>query len=400
VAESSKGKILLGITGSIAAYKSATLIRLLIKQNYEVRCIMTESATKFISPFTISTLSRHEVYIDYFKEDVWQNHVELGLWADLFIIAPLTASTLSKLANGQSDNMLVTTYLSAKCKVALAPAMDLDMWKHSSTQRNIQLVQSYGNDIIPVGYGELASGLVGEGRMAEPESIVDFVNKYFNTSKDLVGKKVLVTAGPTHEHIDPVRFIGNNSSGKMGIAIAKEASRRGAEVTLILGPIDIKIETNITIKKVTSAKEMYAACEEICSDQNIIVFAAAVADYAPKVMENEKIKKTESSINIELQKTIDIAASIGKLKKDNQLFVGFALETNNEKENAIAKINKKNFDFIVLNSLKDKGAGFGVDTNKITIIHKSGVMVEFPLKPKTEVAKDIINEIVTQIKKK
>lgn len=399
MAETSKGKILLGITGSIAAYKTATLIRLLVKENYEVKCIMTQAATQFISPLTISTLSKSEVHIDFFKDDVWHNHVALGLWADVFVIAPLSANTLSKLAHGLADNMLTTTYLSAKCDVLVAPAMDLDMWKHPSTQHNIQLLKNYGNTVLPVGYGELASGLTGDGRMAEPEFIAEFINTHLTQKKDLGGKKVLITAGPTNEHLDPVRFIGNNSSGKMGIAIANEACNRGADVTLILGPTDIKPTGGFNIVRVVSTQDMYEACAARIGETDICIFAAAVADYSPIKQESEKIKKNEETMHLELKKTIDIAATLGKQKKDNQLFIGFALETNDVIANAKAKIDKKNFDFIVLNSLKDEGAGFGVDTNKITIIHKSGKSNSYSLKSKTEVATDIINEIVLQIKK-
>lgn len=392
---SQKKKILLGISGSIAAYKSAALIRLFIKDGHEVRCIMTPSAAQFISPLTISTLCRHKVYIDFFEDDTWSNHVELGLWADVFIIAPLSASSLGKMANGISDNMLIATYLSSKCPVLVAPAMDLDMWAHPSTKQNLEKITAYGNTIIPVGNGELASGLYGEGRMAEPEEILSFVYAHFNVKKDLEGKNVLITAGPTYEHLDPVRFIGNHSSGKMGIAIAEEAALRGANVTLVLGPTNqMPVNDKIHTIKVTSAQSMYESCKKLFSSQHFIIWAAAVADYRPKEVSSEKIKKSDETLNLILEKNIDIAATLGKEKNQNQKIVGFALETNNEIENAIQKIHKKNFDFIVLNSLNDKGAGFGGDTNKITIIHKDARKVEFALKSKKEVAIDIINEIL------
>jgi phosphopantothenoylcysteine decarboxylase / phosphopantothenate---cysteine ligase len=385
-------KILLGISGSIAAYKIASLIRLLVKNGHEVKCIMTQAATHFISPLTISTLSKNKVYQDFFSDDGWSNHVELGLWADLFLIAPATANTLSKLANGQADNMLIATYLSSKCPVFIAPAMDLDMWHHGSTKRNLDLLISYGNSIIPVGFGELASGLIGDGRMAEPEDIIDFIEKNIKDNS-LKGKRVLITAGPTYEHLDPVRFIGNHSSGKMGIAIANEAANRGAEVHLVLGPSINKPSSNVKLSKVVSAEQMYETCKNDFLDADIIIFSAAVADYKPTVFENQKIKKNDSEMSISLQKTIDISGTLGQLKKDGQIIVGFALETNNEEENAIKKVHKKNLDFVVLNSLNDKGAGFGHETNKITIIKKDGSALKFDLKSKTEVAVDIVNEI-------
>ncbi len=392
-------KILVGISGSIAAYKIANLVRLLIKEGHEVKCIMTSSACKFITPLTISTLSKNKVYEDFFEDGTWSNHVELGLWADLFLIAPATATTIAKMANGIADNMLIASYLSAKCPVILAPAMDLDMWIHGSTKRNIETLKSYGNKIIPVGHGELASGLVGDGRMAEPEDIVTYIDEHFSIKQDLAGCQVLITAGPTYEHLDPVRFIGNHSSGKMGIAIAEEASTRGATVHLVLGPSNQSVkDSKINLHKVMSAQEMYKTTENLFQNSDIIIFAAAVADYRPKHVAIEKIKKNDANFTIELEKNVDIAGSLGPIKKDNQIIVGFALETNDEEQNAIKKVHKKNFDFIVLNSLNDKGAGFGIDTNKICIIHKDGNKLDFDVKPKTQVATDIIDEIV-KIKK-
>lgn len=388
-------KIILGITGSIAAYKAAHLIRLLIKQGCEVKVIMTKSATLFISELTLSTLSKNKVYTDLFEDGTWHNHVELGLWADLMVIAPATANTLAKMANGQADNMLLATYLSAKCKVMFAPAMDLDMWHHPSTKHNIARLISYGNELIPVSYGELASGLVGDGRLAEPEEIVKYLESMISPTLSLIGTKMLITAGPTFEAMDPVRFIGNHSSGKMGIAIAEEAANRGAEVFLILGPSSYEAKhKNIKTTNVVSAQDMYEACQNVFDQCQIIVLSAAVADYKSKHISSQKIKKEDRSLNLELIETIDIAATLGKAKKKNQLLVGFALETTDELVNAKKKIEKKNFDFIVLNSLQDKGAGFKHDTNKISIIHKGGKIKKFELKNKSEVAKDIIDEII------
>ncbi len=393
-------KILLGISGSIAAYKVASLIRLLVKEGHEVKCIMTDSACHFISALTISTLSKHPVYKEFFSEEGWHNHVELGLWADLFLIAPATANTISKLANGAADNMLTATYLSAKCPVIIAPAMDLDMWHHGSTKANIDKLQSYGNTIIPVGHGELASGLVGDGRMAEPEEILTFLTTSFQTNQALTGKKVLVTAGPTYEHLDPVRFIGNYSSGKMGIAIANEAAKRGASVHLVLGPTNHAPNDNVKLTKVVSAQQMYEACKLDFDAYDVVVFAAAVADYRPETVASEKIKKNDNTLSLTLQKNIDIAYTLGKNKREGQIIVGFALETNDEEANAMKKIHKKNLDFVVLNSLNDKGAGFGYETNKISIIRKDGSMQKFDLKSKVEVARDILNETINSIKKK
>jgi phosphopantothenoylcysteine decarboxylase/phosphopantothenate--cysteine ligase len=391
-------KIILGVSGSIAAYKAAFLTRLLIKSGAEVQILMTESATQFITPLTLSTLSKRPVHTQVSSEDSWNNHVELGLWADAMIIAPTTATTLAKLANGIADNVIVATYLSARCPVFFAPAMDLDMWLHPSTVSNVQKLQSYGNQLIDVAHGELASGLVGNGRMAEPEFIVETLEKYFSKKEDLVGKKVLITAGPTYEPIDPVRFIGNRSSGKMGVALAKELAERGAEVKLILGPSALEIHhPNIETIRVTNAQSMYEATQSRFEESDISILAAAVADYRPINVTDKKIKKKDKTLTIELEKTTDIAATLGKQKRANQLLIGFALETNNEIENAKGKLERKNFDFIVLNSLQDKGAGFAVDTNKITILRKDNKMKDFELKSKTKVAIDIVNEIVSMI---
>ena len=391
-------KIILGISGSIAAYKAAFLTRLLIKSGAEVQILMTESATQFITPLTLSTLSKRPVHTQVSSEESWNNHVELGLWADAMIIAPTTATTLAKLANGIADNVIVATYLSARCPVFFAPAMDLDMWLHPSTVSNVQKLQSYGNQLIDVAHGELASGLVGNGRMAEPEFIVETLEKYFSKKEDLIGKKTLITAGPTYEPIDPVRFIGNRSSGKMGVALAKELAERGAEVKLILGPSALKIQhPNIETIRVTNAKSMYEAAQSHFEKSDISILAAAVADYRPINVADKKIKKKGATLTIELEKTTDIAATLGKQKRDDQLLIGFALETNNEIENAKGKLERKNFDFIVLNSLQDKGAGFAVDTNKITILRKDNKMKDFELKSKTKVAIDIVNEIVSMI---
>jgi len=387
-------KILLGITGSIAAYKSASLVRLLIKAGAEVQVLMTPAATEFITPLTISTLSKNPVHADIATDASWNNHVELGLWADVMLIAPLTATTLAKMANGFCDTILTASYLSAKCPVLVAPAMDLDMWKHPATQNNIEKIKTYGNKIIPVGHGELASGLVGAGRMAEPEDIVTYLMEFLSAKKELTGKKAIVTAGPTYEPIDPVRFIGNRSSGKMGIAIAESLAAKGAEVELILGPTHLGTTvTGIKTTRVQTAQEMYEAATKSFPKSSIAVLAAAVADYRPETAANQKIKKKAGGLTIPLARTQDIAASLGKKKKKNQLIVGFALETNNELENAKGKLVKKNFDMIVLNSLQDKGAGFRHDTNKVKIISATEVK-DFPLKTKKEVAVDIVKEII------
>jgi phosphopantothenoylcysteine decarboxylase/phosphopantothenate--cysteine ligase len=393
-------KILLGVTGSIAAYKSALLVRLLVKEGAEVKVVMTKAALDFITPLTLSTLSRHPVYSEYANLETgeWSNHVELGLWADALVIAPASANTLSKMANGICDNLLLAVYLSAKCKVFFAPAMDLDMHKHPATQENIARLTSFGNQLISATTGELASGLFGEGRMEEPEMIIDALEKYFNSDLPLSGKKVLVTAGPTFEAIDPVRFIGNRSSGKMGYAIAEEMASQGAEVLLVSGPGNLNvINPGITRVNVESAEQMLNACMTDFSKQDIIVMSAAVADYKPADVATEKLKKKNNDIPLPLIPTQDILALMGERKGKNQFLVGFALETENELENATGKLKKKNLDLVVLNSLKDAGAGFNHDTNKITIIDKAGIEHHFGLKPKQEVAKDLVNLIITNI---
>lgn len=387
-------KILLGITGSIAAYKAAFLTRLLIKAGAEVQVLMTQAATEFISPLTLSTLSKRPVYTDVISQESWNNHVELGLWADAMLIAPVTANSLAKLAHGICDNIISATYLSARCPVFFAPAMDLDMWKHPTTVENVQRLQSFSNQLIEVGDGELASGLSGAGRMAEPEEIVAILQRFFEQGQDFQGKTILVTAGPTYEPIDPVRFIGNRSSGKMGMAISEELAQRGAQVYLVLGPSRMSSKhPNIQIIRVETAQEMYEKATSFFENSDIAVLSAAVADYRPLKVANQKIKKSSTGMNIELEKTPDIAAALGALKTEKQIIVGFALETNNELENASGKLEKKNFDFIVLNSLRDKGAGFNHDTNKITIVHKDNIKREFELKSKVAVAHDIVNEL-------
>lgn len=395
-------KVLIGVCGSIAAYKIAFLTRLLVKQGVEVKIVMTTYATKFISALTLSTLSKHQVYIDFENEDnkVWNNHVELGLWADVLLVAPTTANTLAKMANGICDNLLIATYLSAKCPVIFAPAMDLDMWTHPSTQNNIKLLKSYGNEMIDVGDGELASGLVGKGRMAEPEDIVAHLENHFTTDTSFAGQTVLITAGPTYEAIDPVRFIGNRSTGKMGLALAEAFAKRGAAVELVLGPSKLSVaDSSITVTRVQSAAEMYEAAVNIFPKATIAIGAAAVADYSPKTVAEQKIKKSGDDLKIELSRTKDIIAALGKQKNETQILVGFALETNNELENAKSKLERKNLDLIVLNSLQDKGAGFGHDTNKVSIIGKDNKISNFELKSKQQVAVDIINEIEKIISK-
>lgn len=391
-------KILLAVTGSIAAYKSVFLTRLLIKAGAEVRVIMTKASCGFVSPLTFATLSKHEVYTDVSSESSWNNHVELGFWADLMLIAPCTATTLAKLANGIADNMVVACYLSAKCPVFFAPAMDLDMWIHPSTKNNITKLISYGNQLITVGSGELASGLVGEGRMEEPEVIMSQLNDFFSSSTgELEGKTVIVTAGPTYEDLDPVRYIGNRSTGKMGIAIAEECVSRGAIVHLILGPSNQTYSERIhKVSRVRSAEEMKDAVVNSYASSDVCVFAAAVADYKPATQSDEKLKKKEGEMFVELSRTPDIAATVGKLKSADQIHVGFALETENEQSNALSKLERKNFDMIVLNSLKDKGAGFAHDTNKIKIFDSKGKTEEFPLQSKKKTAKDIIDTLVSR----
>ncbi|WP_316841735.1 bifunctional phosphopantothenoylcysteine decarboxylase/phosphopantothenate--cysteine ligase CoaBC [Pedobacter gandavensis] len=388
--------IILGVCGSIAAYKSAILVRLLVKAGANVKVILTADAANFITPLTLATLSKNPVYTQYFDAEtgVWSNHVELGLWADFMVVAPASANTLAKMATGICDNLLSAVYLSAKCPVFVAPAMDLDMWKHESTQQNLEKLLSYGNQVIPPGDGELASGLYGAGRMAEPEDILSFLNEAAKKGLPLLGKKVLVTAGPTYEAIDPVRFIGNHSSGKMGFAIAEVFVALGAEVTLITGPTAEK--SNITMKRidVLSAADMLAACEISFPQSDIMVMSAAVADYTPVAAADQKIKKNSAEFTLELKKTTDILATLGQAKTAQQILVGFALETENEEAYAKAKLSKKNLDLIVLNSLNDKGAGFKLNTNKITIFNKAGEKIVFETKSKTEVARDICNEIL------
>lgn len=388
-------KILLGITGSIAAYKTPYIVRLLIKAGAEVKIVMTPSSKDFVSKLTLSTLSRNAVLADLFDEESWANHVMLGRWADVMLIAPLSCNTLAKMANGQCDNLLLAAYFSATCPVVVAPAMDEDMWNHPATKSNISKLELFGNTIIPVEKGELASGLFGDGRMAEPEQIVQHLTDTFFLPKPLAGKKALVSAGPTYEPIDPVRFIGNHSSGKMGIAIARELHQRGAEVTLVSGPVQGEVTIpGITIMNVKTAEEMFDICNDKFDGADIAVMAAAVADYTPVSPAKEKIKKGNDTLTIELKKTNDILKSLGKKKKKSQIVVGFALETTNEKNNAIKKLEEKNADLIVLNSLNDQGAGFGFDTNKVTIFSKKGEEFKFEQKAKSVVAKDIVDTII------
>lgn len=392
-------KIVLGITGSIAAYKSIYLVRLLVKAGAEVKVVITHSAKDFVSPLTLSTLSKNSVLIDLFDGESWANHVMLGRWADLMIIAPLSCNTLAKMANGQCDNLLLAVYLSATCPVVVAPAMDEDMWNHPATKLNLAKLESFGNKIISVEKGDLASGLFGDGRMAEPESILTYITDNFflisRVTRPLHGKKAIVTAGPTYEHLDPVRFIGNHSSGKMGIAIAKELDQRGVAVTLIMGPTQVPIISNgISLIQVTSAAEMYKACQKEFPTTDIAIMAAAVADYSPVNISPEKIKKKDDNLIVELVKTKDILKSLGEIKRSEQVLIGFALETNNEKSYAKDKLQKKNADMIVLNSLNDTGAGFGYDTNKITIFDKGGKEFNFDTKSKTAVAKDIVDTMI------
>ena len=371
---------------------------MLVKEGAHVKIILTKAATDFVSPLVLSTLSKNVVLQELSSNSEWANHVQLGRWADVFLIAPLSCNTLAKLANGICDNLLMATYLSATCPIVLAPAMDEDMWKHPATKKNLEAVKTYGNSIINVGDGELASGLFGEGRMAEPEEIVTYLKENYFRTTELFGKNVLITAGPTYEAIDPVRFISNHSSGKMGFALAEELFSRGASVTLVTGPTKEKIIfTSIKRIDVVSANDMYNACLSEASTSDILVMSAAVADYTPVTVESNKIKKKENEWSIELTKTKDILFSIGQQKRDNQFLVGFALETNNERENALQKLRNKNADCIVLNSLNDKDAGFGYDTNKVTLLHKSGESYEFSLKTKKEVAKDIVSFIISKI---
>ena len=396
-----RGKhILLGVTGSIAAYKAANIIRLLVTQGAEVKIVMTPLAKQFITPLTLATLAKNPIYVDFFNPEngEWNSHVSLGMWADAYLIAPATANTIGKMANGIADNLLLTSYLSAKCPVFVAPAMDLDMFTHLAVQKNIETLKSYGVHFIDAEDGELASGLVGKGRLAAPERIVESLDTFFNGQMSLTGKKVMVTAGPTYEKIDAVRFIGNYSSGKMGYAIAEECASRGAEVVLVSGPTSLNVHnSNIKLVRVNSAREMYEACNQEFPQCNAAVLSAAVADFTPQNVSDTKIKRKDNNLEITLKPTDDIAASLGKQKGDRVL-VGFALEKENELENAIGKLERKNFDFIVLNSMNDKGAGFNHDTNKITIINRSKEVKNYDLKSKVMVAKDIVDEIEKLLK--
>ena len=392
-------KIILGVTGSIAAYKSAQLIRLLVKEGAEVKVIMTALAKEFITPLTLATLAKGPVLVDFFDptNGDWNSHVDLGLWADAYLIAPATANTIGKMATGIADNLLLTTYLSAKCPVFVAPAMDLDMFAHPSMQRNLETLKSIGNMIIEPSFGELASGLEGKGRMEEPENIVLFLDDFF-TKKPLFGKKILITAGPTYEKIDPVRFVGNYSTGKMGYALAEVCARQGADVCLVSGPVQLKTKhPNIERIDVESANEMYEEVMNRFYGMDGAILCAAVADYTPIEEAQVKLKREKDDLILALKPTQDIAEAVGDMKTDSQFLVGFALETNNEEANAIGKMEKKNFDFIVLNSLQDQQAGFGYDTNKISIIHRDGSKTEFELKNKIDVAEDIIAEIIQSV---
>ena len=392
--------ILLGVTGSIAAYKAANIVRLLVTQGAEVKIVMTPLAKQFITPLTLATLAKNPIYVDFFNPEngEWNSHVSLGMWADAYLIAPATANTIGKMANGIADNLLLTSYLSAKCPVFVAPAMDLDMYAHSAVQKNIETLKSYGVHFIDAEDGELASGLVGKGRLAAPEKIVESLDAFFNGQMSLTGKKVMVTAGPTYEKIDAVRFIGNYSSGKMGYAIAEDCANRGAEVVLVSGPTSLNVHNcNIKLIRVNSAREMYEACNSEFPQCNAAVLSAAVADFTPQNVSDTKIKRKDNNLEITLKPTDDIAANLGKQKGDRVL-VGFALEKENELKNAIGKLERKNFDFIVLNSMNDKGAGFNHDTNKITIINRSKEVKNYDLKSKVMVAKDIVDEIEKLLK--
>lgn len=395
-------KILLAVTGSIAAYKAAILVRMLVKEGAEVKVLMTPLAKEFITPLTLATLSKNPILVDFFNPENgdWNSHVDLGLWADAYLIAPATANTIGKMANGIADNLVITTYLSARCKVFVAPAMDLDMFSHPTTTRNLSILKAFGNIIIEPATGELASGLEGKGRMEEPENIVKALAEHFEGKvknvKDLLHKKIMVTAGPTYEAIDPVRFIGNYSSGKMGFAIAEELANRGAIVILVSGPVSIKPQhPNIQLIKISSANEMHEVCSTRFPHMDAAILSAAVADFTPVNPLPKKVKREKVNYVLELKPTTDIAADLGQLKKPKQVLVGFALETNDELENARKKLKSKNLDFIVLNSLNDPGAGFQVDTNKITIIDKNNNIQKFELKTKAEVATDIVNKLIT-----
>lgn len=392
-------KILLAVTGSIAAYKTPELVRQLTKAGAEVKVIMTTAAADFVSPLALETVSKHPVFSSVSDGSQWNNHVELGRWADVMLIAPCSANTLAKLSVGLCDNLVCAVYLSATCPVLVAPAMDEDMWHHSTTKHNIQQLLSYGNTIIPPAHGELASGLIGEGRMAEPVDIVAFTAEFLGKKKlPLTGKKALVTAGPTYERIDPVRFIGNFSSGKMGVAIALELANQGALVTLVLGPSSIEVfHANIDVKRIESAQQMYEAATTAFPNVDIAIMSAAVADYKPAEIAENKIKKQDDTLDIKLSKTKDILATLGADKKAGQLLIGFALETNNEEANAIGKLERKNADLIVLNSLQDKGAGFAHDTNKVTLVGRDGFKQALPLQSKTEVAQAIVQYVIDKL---
>lgn len=396
-----KGKrIIVGVTGSIAAYKSAALVRLLVKEGAEVKVVMTELAKQFITPLTLATLSKRPVMVEFYNPENgdWHSHVDMGLWADLYIVAPATANTIGKMAQGIADNLLLTTYLSAKCPVMVAPAMDLDMYRHPATQRNLEILRSYGNRIVEPAEGELASGLVGKGRMAEPEEIVEVVHRFFAEGGELAGKKVLLTAGPTYEKIDPVRFVGNYSSGKMGFALAEEFARRGAEVVLVAGPVHLTTaEAAIRRVDVESAAEMYEAVMREAGDCDVVVSCAAVADFTPAKRAEEKIKRGAEGMTLQLEPTRDIAAELGRRKREGQLLVGFALETNEEECNAVGKLHRKNLDLVVLNSLRDERACFGYDTNRVTIIDRNEQHYHYELKPKRDVARDIVDRVVAMM---
>lgn len=392
-----KGKhIIIGITGSIAAYKAAILIRLLVKSGAEVKVIMTPMAKQFITPLTLATLAKNPILVDFYNPENgdWNSHVDLGMWADLYLIAPASANTIGKMANGIADNLLLTTYLSAKCPVCIAPAMDLDMYAHPANLKNLETLKSYGNKIIEPSSGELASGLIGKGRMEDPEKIVEAIESFFFETLDLSNKKFLVTAGPTFESIDPVRFIGNWSSGKMGYALAEELANRGASVTLVSGPTNLSPKhPNISRINVVSAEEMYQECIRTYPQMDGAIMCAAVADYRPETYSDIKIKRKSDDLVIKLTPNKDIAAELGRMKQPTQLLIGFALETNEEEQNSTKKLKSKNLDFIVLNSLRDNGAGFNHDTNKISIIYKDGKIVNFSLKSKNEVAQDIVDQV-------
>jgi len=399
-----KGKhILVGVTGGIAAYKTATIIRLLVKEGAEVKVVMTEHAKEFITPLTLATLSKNPVLTAFYNAENgdWNSHVDLGIWADLYLIAPATANTIARMAGGMADNLLLTAYLSARCPVFVAPSMDMDMLAHPSTTINIETLRAFGNIILEPSSGELASGLTGKGRMAEPEDIVKAVNNFFTKKKShkpLSGKHILINAGPTREPIDPVRYISNHSSGKMGIAIADAASELGAEVELVLGPVNISpSQQAVIVTNVTNAASMAESCLAKFPACDIAILAAAVADFTPAEMKNSKIKKDKTEINLRLKPTTDIAAALGKMKKKGQLLVGFALETDNEIENAQKKLKSKRLDLIVLNSLREEGAGFGHDTNKITLIDRNNIIDKFELRSKEEVAHDILNKVISMI---